>query len=149
MKRCYECDYRGGLEEESVTHLLDDLFEVTAMRSVCPKCGAEYTGFNRMEPMYDAIAKDLAKETRRLDPAEVRWLRKYLGFSSDTMADYLGVSRQTVSRWENEGGIPVGTERLLKFMASQGPAVDDYPLEERRRETPRYHQNSRGDWVRD
>lgn len=148
MTRCYECSYRGAIEEETVAHLLDGLFEVTAERAVCPECGAEYTSFNQMERMYEAIAKDLASETRRLSPQEIRWLRKYLGFSSDSLAEYLGVTRQTVSRWENEGGVPVATERLLKFMAKQGPAVDDYPLEERSRELPRYHQNSRGEWVR-
>jgi DNA-binding transcriptional regulator YiaG len=148
MNRCYQCSYRGELSEQAVTHLLDGLFEVEATKSVCPQCGAEYTGFSTMEPMYEAIAQDLALETRRLLPPELRWLRKYLGFSSDAFAEYLGVTRQTVSRWENEGGLPVATERLIKVLAKSGPIIEAYPLEERPRSTPRYHQNSVGNWVR-
>jgi len=148
MNRCYQCSYRGALEEQRTTHILDGLFEVEAAKSVCPQCGAEYTAFSEVEPMYQAIALDLSQETRRLSPPEVRWLRKYLGFSSDALAEYLGVTRQTVSRWENEGGLPVATERLLKILAKAGPVVESYPLEERPRSTPRYQQNSVGSWVR-
>lgn len=149
MKRCYECDFRGELPEETTTHLLDDLFEVAASVARCPKCGAEYTGLNKIEPLYDAVARDLADETRRLAPEELRWLRKYLGYSSEDLAEYLGVTRQTISRWENQAGsMPVAAELLLRFMAKRGPAVETYPLEEREREVPRFRQNSRGDWVR-
>jgi len=148
MNRCYQCSYKGDLKEESVAHMLDGLFEVTATKAVCPQCGAEYTAFSAMEPMYEAIAQDLAHETRRLTSAELRWLRKYLGFSSDAFAEYLGVTRQTVSRWENEGGLPLATERLIKVIARSGPVVEAYPLEERPRETPRFQQNSVGNWVR-
>ena len=53
----------------------------------------------------------------RLTPAEVRFRRTTLGWSGKELADHMGATAETVSRWEH-GRIPMGpqADRLLRLM---------------------------------
>lgn len=78
----------------------------------CPSCGAEEVAIPRIEDLHRAIALDVSGKPERLTPEEVRFLRKYLGWSGATFARKLGVTPETVSRWENgaqEMGNPAET----------------------------------------
>lgn len=69
-------------------------------------------------------------ETARLTGAEIRFLRKHLGWSAEAFAGVIGVRPETVSRWENEKE-PMGatSERLLRLMALRLKPVESYPNE--------------------
>lgn len=45
---------------------------------------------------------------------KIRTLRKHAQLSQEALAEQLGVSRQAVSKWENDGGLPE-TEKLIKM----------------------------------
>ena len=45
---------------------------------------------------------------------KIRTLRKEAGLSQETLAEQLGVSRQAVSKWENDSGMPE-TEKLINM----------------------------------
>lgn len=45
---------------------------------------------------------------------KIRTLRKEAGLSQESLAEQLGVSRQAVSKWENDGGMPE-TEKLINM----------------------------------
>jgi DNA-binding transcriptional regulator YiaG len=63
----------------------------------------------------EVLAKAIAKKPHRLTPGEIRFLRKYLGWSGKDFAQFMGVTPETVSRWENGAGrIGETAERFLR-----------------------------------
>jgi transcriptional regulator with XRE-family HTH domain len=63
-----------------------------------------------------------------LDPDEIRFLRKYLGFSGAGFAAAVGASKETISRWENgKAKMNTAAERSLRLMVFVQPQITDYP----------------------
>ena len=154
MNKCYDCGFKGKCVETPKDHLLDGVAVVAAVEITCPKCGATSLAFDQMEAMYREVALALASKPERMSPGELRWMRKYLGFSGADWAEYLGVARETVSGWENRGKIPEATEKLLRMMVKVGPHIEDYgapatlkPMS-KRKSLPRFNLNSAGRWCR-
>jgi len=96
----------------------------------CPDCGYYEVEIPHLEELHRTIAAHLIGQTRRLAGAEVRFLRKWLGWSGQDFARHIGVSPETVSRWENERE-PIGgtSDRLLRLIVVVRRPVADYPLD--------------------
>jgi putative zinc finger/helix-turn-helix YgiT family protein len=98
---------------------------------VCPKCGEEERVLPRIAQLHRVIAEAVAQKVARLTGAEIRFLRKHLGWSGEDFAAVMGVTPSTVSRWENEHeSMGATAERLLRLMALRGKPVTEYPNEE-------------------
>lgn len=99
----------------------------------CPSCGEEFLVIPAIEELHRLIARDLARSRGRLRPGEIRFLRTYLGYSSADFAGLVGVSPETVSRWESPR-MPqkMGTtaERLLRLLAQQEKPIESYGLDQ-------------------
>jgi putative zinc finger/helix-turn-helix YgiT family protein len=96
----------------------------------CPSCGELDVEIPSIEGLHRALADAVIRKRARLAPAEVRFLRKYLGLSGVDFADRIGVDPATVSKWET-GAQPMGTtaDRLLRLMVAHEKPVDAYPIE--------------------
>lgn len=68
-----------------------------------------------VEKLHHAIGKALACQPR-LTGAELRFLRKEMGFSQSALAEFIGTSEQNVSLWERRGRIPKVSDRLVKLL---------------------------------
>jgi len=78
------------------------------------------------------IAMALIRHPGRLTPNEIRFLRKWLGWSGVDFAKHMGVTPETVSRWESvDNGKPMGgtAERLLRLAVAHGQPIDEYPID--------------------
>ena len=97
----------------------------------CPRCGAFEVLLPRVVELHRVIAKAVILKPARLNGAEVKFLRKHLGWSGADFAAHMGVDPTTVSAWENERK-PFGTssDRLLRLMVARQAPVDDYSLDE-------------------
>ena len=95
----------------------------------CAECGFGSVAIPKLARLHEALAVSLSKATHQLSPGEIRFLRKYLGWSGQDFARHFGVSPETVSRWEN-GKKPMGAtaERLLRMSALTLDPVQEYPL---------------------
>jgi transcriptional regulator with XRE-family HTH domain len=84
----------------------------------CQGCGAEEVAIPRIE------------ELHRLAPAEIKYLRKWLGWSGVDFARHMGTTPETVSRWE-QGRVPMSpqADRLLRLMVTTRAPVADYALD--------------------
>jgi putative zinc finger/helix-turn-helix YgiT family protein len=91
--------------------------------SRCGKCGEYEVAIPRIEDLHRAIAHAVISKKERLTPAEIRFLRKHLGWTGVEFAAYFGAARETVSRWEN-GSTAMGptAERLLRMIVANPPA---------------------------
>ncbi|MDQ7797886.1 MAG: type II toxin-antitoxin system MqsA family antitoxin [Candidatus Edwardsbacteria bacterium] len=96
----------------------------------CKKCGEQTVSIPKIEELHRVIAFAVIKKKERLSAEEIRFLRKYLGWSGKDFAEYMGVAPETVSRWENdkESMGPVA-DRLLRLIIAQQKPVDSYSLE--------------------
>lgn len=61
---------------------------------------------------------------------KIRTLRKKAGLSQEALAEKLGVSRQAVSKWENDNGMPE-TEKLITMAKLFDTSLDDLIGEEK------------------
>ena len=131
MKKCIMC---GGRELTHATDFVDysGVALVEADVITCKKCGERYEGFPALENLSKVIATTIARREERLQPAEVRFLRTYLGYSSKDLAAFLGVTPETVSRWESKTSpmeMQLATEKLLRLMALNDKPISDYGLD--------------------
>ena len=97
----------------------------------CPSCGHHELVLPRVTELHRTIAHAVIRKRARLSGPEVRYLRKYLGWSGVDFARHVGVDPSTVSNWENDKE-PIGavSDRLLRLMVAHGTPVDDYSLDE-------------------
>ena len=97
----------------------------------CRECGTAEVVIPRMEELFRTIALAVIKKPSRLSGAEVRFLRKQLGWSGADFAEHMGVDASTVSNWENDRS-PIGTtsDRLLRLMVVHKAPVENYGLDE-------------------
>lgn len=119
MPSCSECG--GELVIRNEDRPLDNLPGVVvrdAEVETCPTCGAEAEVYAAMGPLFDQVARALVGKRGRLASTEVRFLRGLLGLSGRALAKRLGVTPESVSRWERDRE-PIGTtpDRLLRLLA--------------------------------
>ena len=83
---------------------------------VCKKCGDVALEIFAIERLHRSIALALVGKRSLLLPCEISFLRKNLGWSGVKFAKNLGVTKETISRWEN-GHEPTSgvADRLLRM----------------------------------
>lgn len=149
--RCSECNSAMTVTRENRRYGdgLDVVLTDIEVRR-CRDCGEEEVVIPRMSTVLAAIATTLISQPARLTPAEIRFLRTYLGYSSADFAKKMGVSKETVSRWENGARNMTKTaEKLLRLMVVLRDNMGPYDLIEMgvdaaRRQRMTLHQSSSG-----
>ncbi len=67
--------------------------------------------------LHNALARAIVTAKKPLTPAELRYVRKLLGLSQAAVARLLGITDQTVARWEKaETAVDSAAERLVRFV---------------------------------
>lgn len=96
----------------------------------CSSCGEEMASIPKIEELHRVLAFSIAMHPSKLSGSEVRFLRKYLGWSGKDFASTMGVAPETVSRWENsKEKIGLLSDRLLRMMVLRLKPVEEYPTE--------------------
>jgi len=131
--KCDRCGAQMKSGRENYRYTLSGLDSVTLMNVEmrrCPECGEYEVDIPRIDELHRLIAQAVASKRPRLTPQEIRFLRKYLGFSGVDFARTLDVTPETVSRWETgkKQMSPVA-ERALRLMVFVRDPIDEYPLE--------------------
>src|SRR5215813_15453270 len=96
----------------------------------CQNCGEITVSIPRIEELHRTLAMALIRQTGRLAPSEIRFLRKWLGWSGVDFAKRMGTKPETVSRWEN-GKATMGpqADRLLRLFIAKETPVLEYPVD--------------------
>lgn len=98
--------------------------------SRCGRCGYYRLGIRDAEGLHRTIAEILIGKTARLAGSEIRFLRRCLGLSETDLARRLGVTIETVSRWEHgSSGMRVSADRLLRVIAAMDLEISRPPLD--------------------
>ncbi len=99
--------------------------------SKCAECGKESIAIPRIEQLHRVLTDQFVKQQRMLAPSEIRFLRKHIGLSSMDLATRMGVTRETVSRWES-GAQPMGSvaDRFLRVLVMSHEPTENYVVDD-------------------
>lgn len=133
--KCPTCQ-KGKLRKETIKNYLYTesglsniiLKNITVKR--CSNCGEELIGIPNVAGLHQLIARLLILRPVKLTPSEIRFLRKYIGWSGVDFAKKFHTDRQTVSRWEsvrNRRTMNSRAELLLRATVAMGQRIMDYP----------------------
>jgi putative zinc finger/helix-turn-helix YgiT family protein len=98
-----------------------------AIIGVCDHCGAiNYAGeeIHRWEEFYKSWQ---VKSGKYISPSQIKQIRKHLSLNQSQFADFLGISRQALSAWENEKRAqvqPMNVEIILRILLSEMNQMD-------------------------
>lgn len=86
---------------------------------VCPGCKAQFPEIPNIVGLHQAIASHLTRKPTSLTGTEFRFLRKEIGLKAKDLAQCLGVTDVSLSRWET-GSSPItpAADRLLRTLCS-------------------------------
>ncbi len=130
---CMQCGTRMRSARENHRYDASGLAGVTLVGVEvvrCPKCEEYEVTIPRIEELHRLIALALINKPARLAPVEIRFLRKHLGWSGKSFAAHMGVSPETVSRWEQgQDRMGVSADRLLRLMVVHVQPASDYSLD--------------------
>ncbi len=135
MALCERCG--GELAVETLPYYEDDLFGIPialiacVQQSKCRNCGeASDTTITDPEGLICAAAVTRIKVSVKLTGRDIRFLRQALDCTGRELATKLGVTPETVSRWENSRE-PIGltSEKLLRLsvgleLSRRAPGID-------------------------
>ena len=94
-------------------------------------CGEHEVVIPKIEQLHRTLAMAVIEKRTRLTAAEVRFLRKYLGWSGVDFARHMGVTAESVSRWENDREqMAAVADRLLRLMVVTKAPVSEYSLDD-------------------
>jgi len=141
MKNCPHC---GGPLEKGLGNYpyteceLDDVVLMNVEVRKCTQCGDVSHSYGKPDHLLSAIARHVATKPALLSGKEIRFLRKHLGYSGVDYARHVGVTPETISRWENEKMEMGWTNELLLRMTvllklrvtSYAPEAIENPLQE-------------------
>ena len=129
MEKCFTCGKKTmrTTREDRPYEALPGTVLHQVMVHRCSSCGEDAVEIPALEGLTRALVQVVVEQPGRLQPAEIRFLRKALGWSGEDFAKRFGVAVESVSRWENgKREMPGTTERLLRVLAARLPAMADY-----------------------
>ena len=116
-----------GCGEPATVALGDYLFVESGLDNVmlhhvevlkCEKCGSMTPVLSKINQLLHVIASALVLKPSGLTGREIRFLRKHIGLTGEQFGHKLGLTKEHVSRIENEKH-PAGqqTDRLVRYVA--------------------------------
>lgn len=131
MRNACKCGERSKVVRGNYLFLESGLDNVV-LRNVkllkCQQCGSVTPMLSKINQLMRLITCALVLKRSELTGKEVRFLRKYIGFTGEQLGRKLGLTKEHISRMENDKH-PVGTqtERLVRYVAMSADA--DLPCE--------------------
>lgn len=84
---------------------------------VCTVCGKQSADIPSARNLMMAIARTIVENDASLTGADIRFLRKRLGKKSADFARLVGVTKEQVSRWENDNNPPQhSADKLIRVL---------------------------------
>lgn len=119
MEICQSCGEKLQIIKDKPYHYDESGLNVVLhgiTQYVCGSCGESYASIPNMQKLHRVIGSLICEKRKALlKPEEIKFLRKDLHIKAKDLAQTLGVTPQTISRWEN-GKKEIGEphDRLLR-----------------------------------
>jgi putative zinc finger/helix-turn-helix YgiT family protein len=132
--QCTNCAYEKSIEGKKIRKKYDSLLDfltVEAYEYRCPECGEVYYSYGDIESLNQIIVTLLSQKESPLTGSEIKFLRKHLGYSTDTMAKILGIDPTTMSRIENKQEHSGTIDNFIRYLALNRIPDRDYGLHDK------------------
>lgn len=167
METCYTCGKNLKVVKDKPYHYAECGLDVTLLgitQYICDACGETYASIPNIQKLHRVIGNLICEKRKALlKPEEIKFLRKDLQLKSKELAQTLGVTPQTVSRWEN-GKKEIGEahDRLFRsiyMMCASEKVIDHgcggvidifkgFPLDRKKITQPREISLNPQEWLR-
>ena len=131
--KCLECQETEMVESRENHRYQESGLPNVVLRNVlvrrCPACGIQTVSIQGIAGLHRSLALALIRRRERLTPAEIRFLRKSLGWSGVDFARKFHMRQEQISRWESGSRhvhMSISNELLLRLLVAQGQKVEDY-----------------------
>ena len=116
---CHECNSKMD-ESQEIYHYkesgLDNVYLDNVYVYRC-KCGEMFPSIPGVIDLHTKIGKMIVKKKSALNGKEITFLRKNIGMNANIFADYVGVDKSTLSRWENnQQKLAKPNDRLIRLI---------------------------------
>ncbi|MFO1464071.1 MAG: YgiT-type zinc finger protein [bacterium] len=133
--KCVNCDNKKNLHREIQTIQyrqcgLDNVVLEGVDCFICDKCGARFYGFGDQDQLHALIASILIQKKSALVGKELRFLRKYLGFSTDYFGKISTYDPSSISRLENDQQQSGKYDRFIRVLAYSELPNRNYSLQD-------------------
>ncbi len=135
--KCSICANKKTLKSKSLPRYryseggLDNIILCGIKEYYCEKCGERYHNFGNIEQLHGLIVQNLIKKEDILIGKEIRFLRKYLGYSNAVFAKLIGYEVEHLSRLENgKATIQETFDRLIRLLIKEKMPDRDYVLQD-------------------
>ena len=131
---CTNCDYRKPFEGKKIRKIYDSLLSfltVDAYEYRCPKCGDTEYFYGDLVKLHETIVNFLIQKEGLLSGNEIRFLRKYLDFSSETFATLLGLDLSTIHQIEGEQEHSKTVDNFIRILVAVSTPVRGHSIYDR------------------
>lgn len=134
--KCSMCDNKKTLTTTSIVHKykesgLDNVILHGVKQSKCEECGEVYLNFGDIDKLHALIATSLVKKADPLSGKEIRFLRKFLGFSGAVFSKLVGYEVEHLSRIENgKTAVQETFDRLVRALVMERLPDRQYKLQD-------------------
>lgn len=129
--KCEECleGVVRDVEKKNYKVTVDDVefYVPNAVIGVCDHCGAVNYAGEEMHRWHDLFKAWQVKSGNYISPSQIKQIREHLSLNQSQFADFLGISRQALSAWENEKWAqvqPMNVEIILRILLSEMNQMD-------------------------
>lgn len=99
---------------------LDNVKLINVEIKKCDNCGEKIVSIPNPNQLLRVIGEQIILKPNRLSAPEIKFLRKNIYLKIQEFSQIIGVSRVTVSRWENKHSKPTESEdRLIRMVYAQ------------------------------
>lgn len=133
--KCSVCESTKTLKTVSIPSYkyrecgLENVILHGVKESRCEDCGESYISFGDMEKLHALIAGCLIKKSDNLIGKEIKFLRKFLGYSGSVFSQLVGYEPEHLSRVESgKASVQVTFDHLVRSLVARKFPDRDYDL---------------------
>lgn len=134
---CAHCESNKKLKEKTLKKYrykecgLDNVTLSGIKEFSCSACGEIYHNFGNVEELHELIAYHLIQKNSVLSGKELKFLRKYLGYSGAVFSKLVGYESEHLSRLENgKATVQEVFDRLVRLLVSQKIPDREYDMQD-------------------
>lgn len=130
--KCFECGQVMEKKEGTYPYHesgLKNVLLVNIPMYQCPSCHSSEVEIPCMEELHLLLAFLIVLQPQPLKAEEVRYLRKHVGYSQEELANFLGVTRVSIARWESGRAIRKDQDKHLRrwYLQKKGEELKKLP----------------------
>ena len=121
MVACMQCgtEMTTSFEDRPYADLPGVILRGVEVRR-CPSCGEYEVVYQRLERLHEVLAAAILGKRTQLVRQERHFLRNFLCWTEEELAQHMGVSPEAIARWEkNDDAIGPVADRLLRLLAAR------------------------------